>query len=75
MYIYVTIVNVFNFTAAAAAILTAGTSLAPNDMELMQIMMTKIKNTEAKCAQLQSQLDVKVIYHKSSIKIEIQFID
>ncbi len=43
-----------------ATLQTHGTSLAPNDMELMQIMMSKIKNTEAKCAQLQSQLDVKV---------------
>lgn len=34
----------------------------PNDLELMQLMMSKIKQTESKCANLERELAKKVIY-------------
>lgn len=46
----------------------------PNDLELMQLMMSKIKQTEGKCAILERELTRKVYKFKAN-KIIFQILD
>lgn len=48
---------------------TSQTSNAPNDLELMQLMMSKIKQAENKCAILEREITRKVCDEKCLLEV------